>query len=204
MDTQNTDTPNKGTPNKGESPLPPERVEWWRKRVTHFPEARAVLLPLLHDLQDHVGCLTREALRWAADFVGITPTEVCGVATFYWMYEYEPRARRQIAVCHNISCDLRGKDQVLEAIRDELGLAPGQRKTDDGEWSLRTVECMGSCTTAPMMAINGEYFENLDPAKTRAILEEIRSGKHELPASPETFAPHPEVVTTYEHEEAKA
>lgn len=182
----------------GASPLPADRVAWWEERRTHFPEKRAILLPLLHDLQDHTGCLTKETMRWAADFVGITAVEVYGVATFYWMYDYESRAKHRIAVCHNISCDLRGKDEILAAIRDELEIPHDSKISADGEWSLRTVECMGACTTAPMMDINGRYFEELTPERTREILAEIRSGKAELPPCPATLAPQPKVACAYD------
>ena len=94
--------------------------------MTHFPEKRAVLLPLLHDVQDHAGCLTRDGMRWVAEFTGITPVEVWGVASFYWMYDFEPRAKWRIAVCHNISCDLRGKDAFV--LYQKLCAATGQRQ----------------------------------------------------------------------------
>ncbi len=168
-----------------EAPLPEDRVAYWTERKTYYPNPRAILLPLLHDLQEHQGHISKHAMVWAADFVGITPVEVYGVATFYWMYDLEPRAKKRIAVCHNIACDLRGKDAILEAIREELGLEDGQKQSADGEWSLVTVECMGSCTTAPMMDINGKYFEELTPDKVKSILQLIREGKEALPEWPD-------------------
>lgn len=182
-------------------PLTEERIAWWRERITHFPEPRAVLLPLLHDLQDHNGCLDRETLLWAAAFVGISPVEAYGVATFYWMYDFEPRAKHCIAVCHNISCDLRGKDRILEAISQELGIQADKQSSADGEWSMQTVECMGACTSAPMMAINGEYFENLTPEKAREILAGIRSGEITLPPRVAALPPLPggRLAFSYDH-----
>lgn len=183
-------------------PLPKERVAWWQQRLRHFPRRRAVLLPLLHDLQDHAGCLTKRAMQWAAEFVGVTPVEVYGVATFYWMYDYEPRARHRIAVCHNISCDLRGMDRIVETIQRELGVESDGRPSADGEWSLRTVECMGACTAAPMMDINGCYYENLTPERTREILRDLKSGRQAAPTAPAPLPPLPEVAWTYDIEEA--
>ena len=164
----------------GRTPLPEDRVRYWEARCTHYPQRRAILLPLLHDLQDHVGYISKDAMVWAADFVGISPVEVYGVVTFYWMYALEERAKFRIAVCHNISCDLRGKDAVLLAIREELEIDPKTGRSEDGDWSLETVECMGSCTTAPMMDVNGRYFEELCTDSVRKILVDIRSGKEEL------------------------
>ena len=179
-----------------ECPLPEERLRYWEERRTYFPNPRAVLLPLLHDLQEHCGHVSRDAMRWAADFVGVTPVEVFGVASFYWMYDFEPRARKRIAVCHNISCDLRGKDAIVQAICEELGIPDDERpghgkawKSADGEWSVQTVECMGSCTTAPMMDVNGRYFEELTPETVRSILQLIKDGKEALPQEPADLPP---------------
>jgi NADH-quinone oxidoreductase E subunit len=182
--------------------LPADRVAWWRERMTHFPEKRAVLLPLLHDVQDHAGCLTRDGMRWVAELTGITPVEVWGVATFYWMYDFEPRARWRIAVCHNISCDLRGKDAIVQAIRDELGIEAGGKTSADGCWSLCTVECMGACTAAPMMDVNGRYYEELTPEKTRQILQRIREGNEPLPDTPVRLSEQPAVARSYAQAEA--
>ncbi len=157
--------------------------------MAHFPEKRAVLLPLLHDVQDHRGCIDRESMRWVAEFVGISPVEVYGVLTFYWMYEMEPRARYRIAVCRNISCDLRGARAIVEALEDELGLECGGR---NGDWSLRTVECMGACTAAPMFDVNGRYFENLTPDEARRIVRAIRDGEERVPEGPAALPPLPE------------
>ncbi len=171
------------------APLPPDRTAWWERRKACFPEARAILLPLLHDIQDHRGLVDGEAMQWAADFVGISPVEVYGVLTFYWMYDLEPRAKRRIAVCRNISCDLMGARRIVEALEDELGLECD--RGGDGDWSLRTVECMGACTAAPMMDVNGRYFEELTPEKAREIVRAIREGREEVPEGPAEFAPVP-------------
>ncbi|MEZ5988505.1 MAG: NAD(P)H-dependent oxidoreductase subunit E [Planctomycetota bacterium] len=166
------------------SPLPDERVRWWEERCTHFPERRAVLLPLLHDIQDHAGCLDRDGMTWAARFVGISPVEVYGVATFYWMYDLEPRPRFKLSVCHNISCDLRGKDAILDVIEEELGIRPGHHPHTEGEFCVRTVECMGACSTAPMMEVNGRYFEALTPDKARAVLRDLKDGREPASTTP--------------------
>lgn len=165
-------------------PLPKERVDWWEERCTHYPERRAVLLPLLHDLQEHVGKLDKNAMIWAADFVGITPVEVQGVATFYWMYDLEERAKFRVAVCHNISCALRGKDKILDVIEEETGIKGGHHIQHEGDWSVRTVECMGACSTAPMMEINGRYYEALTPEKARKVLQDLAAGKEPESTTP--------------------
>ena len=93
--------------------------------------------------------------------------------------------------------DLLGKDEILAAIKEELGIDLENRTSPDGMWSLKTVECMGACTSAPMMDINGRYYEYLTPDKTRDILRRVKEGTEELPAAPAEFADHPEVAYSY-------
>jgi NADH-quinone oxidoreductase subunit E len=149
-----------------------ERIAAWDRLVARYPQKRAALLPILHDVQEDLGCLTPAAMEWVGEYLGLAPAEVLGVATFYWMYDLQPRATHRIAVCRNIACDLRGKDRVLHCLEERLGIKPGQ-KTVDGQFSLREVECMGACTAAPMMDINGVYHENLDPSKVQAVLDRL-------------------------------
>ena len=177
-------------------PLPKERVQWWESRKTCFPHPRAILLPLLHDIQDHRGRLGREEMAWAADFVGISPVEVFGVLTFYWMYDQGPRAKFRIAVCRNISCDLRGAQKIVHALEEKLGIQADKPVKEGATFSLREVECMGSCTTAPMIDVNGKYFEELTPEKALEIMDQIEKGIISLPPEIETL---PEVPKNLAH-----
>jgi NADH-quinone oxidoreductase subunit E len=152
--------------------FPPSRVEEWKRLTARYPAKRAALLPLLHEVQDEVGYLSDEAIEWVAEFMGLSPADVLGVITFYWMYDTKPRAKYRLAVCKNICCDIRGADSILEAIERRLSIRPGQT-TPDGRFSLKAVECMGACTAAPMLDLNGQYHENLTPDAVDAILEPL-------------------------------
>ncbi len=156
--------------------FPKEKIAAWEALKKRYPDTRAALIPVLHQVQEEAGWLSREALEWVAEFFHVPAVEVLETASFYWMLRLKPEGKYRIALCRNISCHLRGKDEVLRAVRDVTGLTPdphGPVTSEDGLFSLRLVECMGACSSAPMMDINGEYKENLDYEKTRAILEEI-------------------------------
>ncbi len=155
--------------------FPEEKVKRWKEMMARYPDPRAALIPVLHEVQEETEWLSREAIEWVAELFGIEPVEVLSTASFYWMFRLEPQGKYRISVCRNISCDLRGKDEVLKAIKDVTGMEPDHHvvKSEDGLFSLRLVECMGACSQAPMMDINGTYYEHLDYEKTRKILEGI-------------------------------
>jgi len=93
--------------------------------------------------------------------------------TFYTMFQQEPVGKRHLEVCTNVSCYLRGSAEIVKRLKDRLGIEPGET-TPDRMWTLSEVECMGSCGTAPMMAIGEEYFENLTPTKVDEILSSMK------------------------------
>ena len=147
-----------------------QRIESWKKLCAKYPQKRAALLPMLHDVQADLGSVTPEAMEWIARFLDLSPAQVEGVVTFYWMYDLKPRARYRLAVCRNIACDIMGKDQLLHCIEKKLGIKPGE-KTGDGLFSVREVECMGACTAAPMLDLNETYHENLTPEKVEQLID---------------------------------
>ncbi|MEE9300804.1 MAG: NAD(P)H-dependent oxidoreductase subunit E, partial [Alphaproteobacteria bacterium] len=98
------------------------------------------------------------------------------VASFYTMLNLEPMGRCHVQVCTTTPCWLRGSSQIVEACRKALGIEPGERSAD-GQFSLLEVECLGACVNAPMMKINDDYYEDLDPESTVKILEALRGGK---------------------------
>ena len=157
--------------------FPPKKIAAWEELKACYQNPRAALIPVLHAVQDERGSLGREEMEWVAEFFDLAPIEVQETATFYWMFRTGELGRWRIAVCKNLSCDLRGKDEVLRAVKDVTGIEPcghGPVVSEDGLFSLQLVECMGACAAAPMMDINGEYHENLDYEKTREILESLR------------------------------
>jgi len=139
-----------------------------RKR---YPTTLASLLPALHIAQRHWGgWLPDEAIAAVAHELGIPEATVYGVVTFYDLYHQKPVGRHRIRVCTNLSCQLRGSGEIMEAIETELKVGEDE-VTPDGRCSYIHFECLGSCDTAPMMMVDDEYHENLTPEKARRIVK---------------------------------
>ena len=134
-----------------------------------YPSARSALLPALDMVQREVGYLPAQALSEVAHAMDLPPIEVASVASFYTMYQRKPVGRHVIQVCTNLSCSLMGAEHIVETLRRKLGIDVGQT-TPDGRFTLLTVECLGSCGTAPMMQVDDEYYENLTEERLEQIL----------------------------------
>lgn len=161
----------------------PENLEKARQILARYPEGRqqSAVLPLLHLAQaQHGGWLPQAALDHVADFLGMPRIRVYEVATFYDMFNLEPVGRIQVRVCTTTPCWLCGSDEVLRACRDVLGIAPGE-STPDGRFYLREFECLGACANAPMMWIDDDYYEDLDYARAKAVLEALVRGERPTP-----------------------
>lgn len=137
--------------------------------VARYPDPRSALLPILHRLQREEGWLSPASLAWAAERLALTPAMVQGVATFYTMYNTRPVGRHLIQLCRTLSCELRGSLDIRAALKERLGIGPGET-TADGRFTLVEVECLGACGTAPAMMVGEDYHENLTPASLDAIL----------------------------------
>ena len=148
-----------------------ETREKIRELEEQYPDKRSAVMGALWAVQrERGGTLTRQDLEEIAGLLDMSPVEVQAAATFYTMYNVvEPVGKYHIQVCHNISCALLGADHVIAHIENVLGIQPGQT-TADKKFSLTTVECLGSCGTAPMMQINDDYYENLATEKIDEIL----------------------------------
>lgn len=142
-----------------------------RKR---YPTAEAALLPALHIAQRAWdGWLPDEALAAVAAELDLPASTVYGVVTFYDLYHQKPVGRHRIRVCTNLPCQLRGCDEIMETLHQELRVAEDE-VTPDCRCSYIHFECLGSCDTAPMMMVNDEYQENLDPDRVRTILKGLK------------------------------
>ena len=137
-----------------------------------YPQPRSALLPALDIAQREAGYLSPEVLREVAGLLGISPIEAASVASFYTMFNRRRVGRYLVQVCTNLSCSLMGAEHILESLRRKLGIDVGET-TPDGQFSLMTVECLGSCGTAPMMQVNDEYFENLTEERLYQILANL-------------------------------
>ncbi len=150
--------------------------------VARYPYKRAAIMPLLHLVQDEKGYIDLAAEEWIAARLDMTPAYVHGVTTFYTMYRTSECGENLLQVCTTISCMLRGCDKVVDHIKSRLGIEVGET-TRDGKFTLTTVECLGSCGTAPMMQVNNDYYEDLDIERTDALLDTLARGERPKPGA---------------------
>jgi NADH-quinone oxidoreductase E subunit len=139
-----------------------------------YPEARSAIMPALRLAQEKHGWLTREALEEVADALDLTPAYCKGVASFYDMYHLEPVGRHVVEVCTNLPCALVGAQRVVEAFESELGIAAGET-SEDGAFTLRTIECAGGCGRAPVVVVDSRYREPVRSEDVPAIVEGLRA-----------------------------
>jgi len=158
--------------------------------IKRYPEGRhkSALLPLLHIAQaDSNGWLSVPVMNRVAEILNIKPIEVYEVASFYSMFHLEPVGNCLIEVCRTSSCWLRGANDIVAHIEKRLGIKDGETSAD-GKFTLRTVECLGSCGTAPMLQIGEQYHENLTMEKVDQLLEENKNAtKHSTYLDHTTF-----------------
>jgi len=151
----------------------PQLVTRFDALAAKYPVKRSALIPMLLYAQDEVGYLSDAVIEEVAERLSITPLEVRNVATYYSMLRFKPAGKFNVQVCTNISCMLRGGEEILEHCGEKLGLGHKQ-KTDDGIFSLEEVECIGACSWAPAVQINYDFHENLTPEKMDKILEDCK------------------------------
>ncbi len=144
--------------------------------AAQYPESRSAVMPCLRLAQErHGGWLPREAFEEVAEALDLTPAYCKAIASFYDMYHLEPVGRHVVEICTNVSCALVGAQQVVEAFESELGIHPGET-TEDGEFTLRTIECAGGCGWGTVVAIDGRYREPVRAEDVPAIVQELRNG----------------------------
>jgi NADH-quinone oxidoreductase subunit E len=152
-------------------------LELVQRIIKRYPEGKqkSALLPILHLAQaEFDGWLSTPVMEYVASLLNIKPIEVYEVATFYSMYNLSPVGKCLIEVCQTGPCWLRGADDIVEHLEKRLGIKNGET-TADGMFSLKTVECLGSCGTAPMLQCGAKYYEDLTPDKVDNMLEELRA-----------------------------
>ena len=150
-----------------------EEIQRLRKQ---YPEPRSATLGALRLAQERSGgWLSPQALEEVAEALDVTPAFCQAVASFYDMYHLQPIGRHLVEVCTNISCALCGAQQVLEAFERELGVRPGET-SEDGEVTLRAVECLGGCGRATVVAVDHRYREHVSAEDVPAIVEELHRG----------------------------
>jgi NADH-quinone oxidoreductase E subunit len=142
--------------------------------LTKYPTKKAAVMPVLYIAQEQNGWISLEVMKEVASILEISQEDVLGVVTFYTMYHQKPMGKYHIQVCTNVSCMLRGAYPLYDKVREKLGINNGG-VTEDHQFSLEEVECMGSCGTAPMIAVNEDFYENLTVEKAEEILESFKN-----------------------------
>ena len=159
-----------------------ETVKAIDELITRYPTREAALIPALHQVQDDVGWMPVEAMDWVATKLALPKVRVYGVASYYTMFLRKKPGRHQLEICTNLSCSLMGAEHLRSYLEKKLGIRAGTTSTD-GRFTLTEVECLGACGFAPVMIVDGQYHENLDPKKVDEILATIdkpdkESGSH--------------------------
>ena len=155
---------------------PPALYDEIQTIAARYPQRRSAVMPALRLAQERYGWLPPDAFREVAEALDLTPAYCKAVASFYDMFHLEPVGRHMIEVCTNVSCALVGAQQVLEAFQDELGIRAGET-SEDGEVTLRTIECAGGCGWGTVVALNHRYRERVTAADVPAIVAELRGAE---------------------------
>ena len=147
------------------------------RHLAKYPVRRSAILPVMFIVQrERGGWLDPPGAAYLADRLGVRITDIWEGATFYSMINTEPVGQYHLQVCKTLSCKIMGAGQLTAKCMERLGIKPGQT-TEDGQFSLSEVECLGSCGTAPMMQIGFDYYENLTAEKVDEIIDKCRGGQ---------------------------
>jgi NADH:ubiquinone oxidoreductase subunit E len=163
-----------GVPDPALTPVPDELRAEIEEAMARYPDKRSAAIPALAAAQRLHGWCSPKAIEQAACVMALTPGYLTAVATFYDMLETQPVGRNTIYVCTNISCSLRGGDELLARLREEAG--------DDAEFNIRAFECLGACDIAPMASVNGRYVGPIDLDEVPELVAQVRAGEEALPA----------------------
>lgn len=153
-----------------------KKIDHWLAKFPANQKRSAVIAALLYAQEQNQGWLSEDAMNAVATYLELPKISVYEVATFYDMFELKPIGRHKISVCTNLSCMLRGSDEIVACLKKRLGVGLGETSSD-GQFTLREVECMAACGGAPMCQVNDrEYHENLTPEKMLAIIDRLEKG----------------------------
>ena len=173
-------------PELHEVDVPDELRERIESAMSKYPQIRSASIPALWAVQRHYGWCTPDGIRQAAAVMGVTPAYLESVATFYDLFRTSPTGKHNVLVCHNISCWMRGADELLEAFCEAGGASAhdadhGGTDSPDGELFIKAFECLGACDIAPMASIDGSYVGPIRPDEVPAVLDAVRRGEEPLP-----------------------
>ena len=135
---------------------------------------RDCLIPILQDVQEREGYLSRESVMYIGRYLSLPPSKIYGVATFYNQFRFQPIGKYHIQLCRGTACHVKGSAKLLDTVRKTLKIEPGQT-TKDKLFSLEVVACMGACGLSPVIAVNGEFTAKATPKSVLKILEDCRN-----------------------------
>jgi NADH-quinone oxidoreductase E subunit len=150
-----------------------ETEEKFKHLASIYPQKRSALIPMLLLAQKEHGYVKAETIEYVGKYLDLNPSEVDSIMSFYTLLRRRPVGKYHILICTNLACLLRGSDDIEACVKRKLGVGFGE-VTSDGLFSAIEFECLGSCTTAPCLQVNGEFYENLDVPKTERLLDDLR------------------------------
>jgi NADH-quinone oxidoreductase subunit E len=153
-------------------------VEEIRALPARFPEIRSAVMPALDIAQEEIGHLTQEAMTEVAELLRLDPGYVEGVATFYTLFRLQPLGKHHFSVCTNLSCALRGAEDICDHIKRRIGVDQFGEVSTDGLFSVEEVECLGACEYAPMMRYQHRYHYDLTAERVDALIDAAREEGH--------------------------
>jgi NADH-quinone oxidoreductase subunit E len=158
-------------------------LEQAREIIARYPEGkqRSALLPLLHLVQSEDGFVTPDGVAFCADLLGLSRAQVAAVATFYTMYKRRPTGDFLVSVCTNTMCDVLGGREVYDTLTEHLGVGHDET-TGDGTITLEHAECLAACDYGPVMTVNYEFFDGVEPGRAVDIVERLRAGERPMPS----------------------
>ena len=174
---------------KTTSALSPHLIEEIKALPARYPQPRSAVMPALDLAQEELGYLTPEAMTEVATALQLDAGYVEGVATFYTLFHLEPIGKHRFYMCTNLSCTLRGAEEIVEHLRDAIGVKEAGEVSEDGLFSYEEVECMGACEYAPMCRVDHRYHYDLTNEKVDQLVAEKRHPA--FPPAPARLAPHP-------------
>jgi NADH-quinone oxidoreductase E subunit len=150
-----------------------ETEDKFKHLASIYPRKRSALIPMLLLAQKEHGYIKAETINYVGKYLDLDPSEVDSILSFYTLLRRRPVGKYHIMVCTNLSCLLQGSDDIVACVERKIGVRLGEI-TSDGLFSAIEFECLGSCTTAPCMQVNGEFYENLDVSRTETIVDDLR------------------------------
>lgn len=155
--------------------IPAKLMDTVQRWIDKFPADKkaSAVIPVLTVIQDHEGYLSEPMMEAVAALLDMPKIAVFEVATFYSMFELKPTGKHRLSVCTNISCMLSGCETIVDHLRETLDIDFGET-TEDGLFTLKHVECLGACGTAPVMQVGKDYHEKLTTEKVDALLQKLR------------------------------